>query len=70
MQLHCAVKNGEAESEGCLIGIKSERLIRIVALRTWILVSGGGKARLGILVPNNFSMESIATGLQGHTAYA
>ena len=47
--VQCAVKYGETEAEGCLVGIESDTLIRMVALM-WILVPDPRKAGLDTLV--------------------
>ena len=56
--VQCAVKNGygpeygEIHAEGCLMGIKSDTLIRMATLMNVDIRAGPGKAGLHILVDN------------------
>ena len=44
--VQCAVKYGEIEAEGCLIGIKSDKLIGMVALTNVDFRAGPGQRRV------------------------
>ena len=47
MEVLCAVKYGKTEAEGCLIGIKSDTLIRMVAFTNVDIRAGPGQSRVG-----------------------